>query len=131
MHFLMRQRLRRPIGAALGCMAAGIWFAASCTQVLDLDGYEDAAASLCEMLDRCFGRAGYKDCEDTVKGRLESASDTSTHDWLAYYGDNHCLADCTSAWKCLDVPPVCLGKAKSCNIDEDCCGFSKGRAACG
>src|SRR5262249_47557444 len=94
----------------------------SCRSVLDLDGYEDGTEALCTLLVRCFSGKGLTDCRGHVQGRFFAAQETSQASWLEYLDGNHCLADCESALRCLDEPPVCAGRRVSCATKEECCG---------
>jgi hypothetical protein len=104
--------------------------AASCADVLDLGGYESAPLAMCDLLDRCYGRAGFRLCLPHVEGRLDAAADGDRELWLQGFIEKSCLQDCTSAWLCLDAIPVCEATQQACSDDEQCCGFTAGLSGC-
>ena len=117
---------------AAAALLMGFCFAsaASCADVLDLGGYQSAPIAMCDLLDRCYGRAGFRACLAHMEARLASASDESRERWLKSFSENSCLTDCTSAWLCLDLAPVCEPLQDGCAEDEQCCGFTTGLSGC-
>ncbi|MFO0589510.1 MAG: hypothetical protein U0441_18375 [Polyangiaceae bacterium] len=126
------------LGAAL--LAPVGLVAASCTAALDLGGYEDAYASACALADRCYGPQ-YSACAARFKELGEST------DWLSLAGKTGCLDSCSALYQCLDYQPICSVRPSppvttpegatdsdpprtSCNISEECCGYSVGEAVC-
>jgi hypothetical protein len=122
--------IARRLAAAALLALLGTTSAVSCADVLDLGGYESAPLAMCDLLDRCYGRAGFRLCLPHIEGRLEAAADADRELWLQGFLDKSCLQDCTSAWLCLDAIPVCEATSEACSDDEQCCGFTAGLSAC-
>lgn len=125
------ERLRplRKLGGLFLGLATSLG-AASCLGVLDLDGYASVPESLCSLLDRCYGDAGFPKCRGHVSSQLTAADTDQKQSYLEQFSAAGCLDNCQSAWRCLDVAPVCRASRESCSTDEQCCGFSKGAAVC-
>ncbi|HVK70323.1 MAG TPA: hypothetical protein VM694_37980 [Polyangium sp.] len=119
-------RPRRVLGVLLAALFS--FGAASCLGVLDLDGYASAPVVLCDLLERCYGEAGFAKCQGHVSSQLAVATAEGKESFLE--GLSKCLVDCKSARRCLDMPPICRNPRQSCTTNEQCCGFSGGLAVC-
>lgn len=122
--FLGLRRARFLLGGAL--IAAVSAVAASCAEGIGATGYTDAFVALCEQATRCYGDV-YTDCA----GRLDQmASAEQQGPWLEKLEESGCLDRCDVLYRCLDYSPICEDFLGECTIDDDCCGFSTGTAAC-
>jgi hypothetical protein len=115
-------------GAALLALGA---LAASCVEAVDAGGYSDALAETCALIDRCYGER-LTDCTERVTTTVLGFDDGGRASWLELAADMGCLDSCNTVRSCLDFPQICktslpLGE---CQLDEDCCGFSRGEASC-
>ena len=121
-----RPRHRRHAVAivALGCVVAGSL--ASCRDVL-VGERIDAAASVCELLQDCYG--DQYSC-DAIAADLRDASPEVRAQFLDGFDVDSCLVSCPGARACLDTAPFCVASG-SCAYDNDCCNWSTGEAACG
>ncbi len=95
--------------------------APGCVGVLDLDGYSEAISELCkcDMDVPQFGGA----CVDVLTIRLDSVSEQTRAEWLAYFGE-HCAGRCDRAFDCYQQSATC--SEISCTEDEECCGAAEG-----
>ena len=101
----------------------------SCVSVLGLEGYGSAIAALCDMHNgTCKG--SYPDCTSRAEKRLTNADEAVRAGWLVNFVDNRCLDQCLENWNCLDSTPICGARGSSCNVAEECCGFSSTTADC-
>lgn len=107
---------RRFLRFVLGAFVS--YGAASCVGLLDLNGYQSVSESLCSLLDRCYGDEGFAKCRGHVASQLAAADDAGKEAYLKHFSDAGCLRNCASAWRCLDVPPVCRPARASCSTDE-------------
>ncbi len=137
------------LGAAL--LASIGLIASSCARAFDLEGYNDAFGSACKLADRCYGPL-YAECGERFE-RIATGERSSS--WLMQVDTTGCLDSCNSLYRCLDFDPLCIphitapagtggegaapeggagGAApvipEPCTINEDCCGYSEGSAAC-
>ncbi|MRG92027.1 hypothetical protein [Polyangium spumosum] len=118
---------RRVLGALLAALVS--FGAASCLGVLDLDGYAAAPDAICDLLERCYGDAGFAKCHGHVSSQLAVATEEGKASFLERLSSG-CLEDCKAARRCLDLPPICRVPRESCTTNEQCCGFSGGGAVC-
>lgn len=112
------QTARRALAIALTPSAL---LAPGCVGVLDLDGYSEAVQELCkcDMDVPRFGGA----CVDVLTTRLDSVSEETRAEWLAYFGE-HCGGRCDDAFACYQQSATC--SEISCTEDRECCGFDAG-----
>lgn len=120
----------RRAAAAVALAAALVAWIPSCADVIGLGAERNVADELCELLERCYGDLVPDDCRARVGTRLEGAEQDVTTAWLTGFADAGCLADCTSARRCLDAVPVCGGVGTECGVLEECCGFTLGKGTC-
>lgn len=104
--------------------------AVGCAGLLGVDDYQSSPEVLCELLDRCFEGESTSACRGEVDAALDNASPDVRAYWLSRFLDLSCAKQCSSARRCLDLPPLCLGGAEGCDRREDCCGFLTGKADC-
>ncbi|MBL9027842.1 MAG: hypothetical protein JNL21_36965 [Myxococcales bacterium] len=115
----------------LGHRVAAVWaliaVIGACRDTLVGDS-EDVATELCTIL---------ADCEpvdpacEALEQRFRQARDPEVTDaFLQNHARHDCLASCSSARACRDVPPVCRAFAEFCAEDVDCCGSTQGIGAC-
>jgi hypothetical protein len=106
--------------------------AASCRELVGGENL-NAAQTLCEQLNACFGEndPSIPSCE-ILEGRMKRATETERAEGLANFESAGCLeANCGLARACLDLDGFCVGPAKSCVRDVDCCNWSVGLTECG
>ena len=94
--------------------------------MIDVDGYEDAAATLCQ----CPALSKVNDCATFAGGRLDAALDDAREKWLERFISKKCNEECTRAVECFDAAPVCSGEGSSCLTSVECCGYSRGKGCC-
>lgn len=114
---------RGGLAVALACLAA----MPSCSGLLEMDGYSDATAELCDLFRTCY----QFDCSAQVGKALGDADAGDRSTWLAAISDQGCLEQCSSARRCLNIDPVCLAEGAPCTRTEQCCGFLNGASECG
>lgn len=128
--------------AAAGALFALFTLAASCADVLEIEGDNEVAPeALCEKLDGCFqfdANRGAGDCADQIEKRIASEPDA----FLKKYVDKRCTADCKTALTCANSEPLCQNTGALpggpnptaarpvCTSSDQCCGFSSGFAEC-
>ena len=104
-------RRRSPVATALAVTVLAM-AVPSCAAIIGVEDYSDASVELCDLLGRCY--KGFKECLPTVQKALDKATDAQKASWLAYFSDNRCLADCKSAYRCLDAAPLCKKAGSRC-----------------
>jgi len=120
----------RTLAALVAAVSVPAFGAVSCASVIGVADDSDATAELCQLLDRCYGKGGLEDCDAHVGKRLDAASAAAKKSWLQAFGDTRCLSSCKAARGCLDRMPVCKPSSQDCDVNEECCGFTKGLASC-
>jgi hypothetical protein len=120
----------RHAAAAAGLASALLLWIPSCADVLGLGGERNVANELCDLLERCYGEAAPPDCHQSVGTALARADGDVASRWLTGFADASCLADCTTARRCLDAEPVCEPVGEDCAVLEQCCGFTRGKGSC-
>jgi len=98
------------------CLVSG------CTAVLDLDGYQDAAASLCA----CPGFELVSDCAAHGQSRIAAATDAERAAWLAAYDEHRCGQVCENAPTCWSELPGCKDSGPGC----ECCPWNGSVLSC-
>jgi hypothetical protein len=111
------------VAAALALAAVGV-LSASCASVIDANGYEDVATTLCAC-----AQVRFDSCENHVRTALTAASDPAVETWLANFDRRGCDESCKNAARCIDADPVCADEGRSCIHSEECCGWSSAGGA--
>src|SRR5687768_15607510 len=102
---------------------------AACVQVIGADGYLGAASSLCELLAQCYTESRFPGCEARAEEALSNADPGERVQFLAAFGAEGCLENCSNAEDCLDLPPLCEDTGAACEQLEHCCGFNDSAGA--
>jgi hypothetical protein len=100
--------------------------AISCRGIVAGDAI-DVAAELCNQLESCYGDSA-PSCSD-VRSTLSSASPSVQLAFVGAFDPAACEKSCPATLACLDAAPFC-GGSSTCEDEHDCCGWSKGIAAC-
>lgn len=122
-----RTARRAPLLAAGAFLALAFVGLGACRGVVAGDGV-DAAADLCSVLDRCYGRDADA-CASLLGGRF---GDRTQDDdlFVDRYGALRCNETCSGALGCLSLAPVCSPIGVGCDRKEECCGGAFGEAGC-
>lgn len=126
-HPVSRRRRRITRILAASCLILGL---GSCTAVLDLEKYGNAAQQMCSLIDRCYGKTGNDGCQGILETYLHDVDPPTREEWLASFNNYNCLASCSAGRSCLNIPPLCVAVGASCKRTLDCCGSLEGHADC-
>jgi hypothetical protein len=119
-------RGRLVAGATIGLACTT---AASCTSIFGLDGFRNAAESLCDKLEAC-DPGKHPDCRQHINTSLDAASPGARQKWLEQLRDTGALDTCNEARHALDTAPICHENGFGCGYDSHCCGFTKSESSC-
>ncbi len=107
----------------MGVLGAGLATLANGCRGIVAGENVDLATELCELLVRCGEELS------CPYGIAEPLRDQDASSYLENAEQVGCLEGCANARLCRDFPPVCT--VEDCSVDEDCCDFTSGQAACG
>src|SRR5690349_18095964 len=93
--------------AVLALLGLAVLTAPSCTAVLGIDGYGNAASELCQKLDQCYSKATFPDCFPRLDRNVEQADQKVRETFLVDFARSACLSSCVSARSCVDSDPLC------------------------
>gem|GEM_PF-6509963 len=114
--------MKRPIAhRPVALFTAGL-FVLGCATILELDGYDDALALLCQ----CPGFESVQDCAPSASKRLAFASDTEQKVWLEGFQARQCGIVCDRAAECYGNVPSCQDKRSGC----ECCSWTDDKLTC-
>ncbi|MRG92028.1 hypothetical protein [Polyangium spumosum] len=103
-------------------MLVVLGLACGCATVLDLEGYQDAAASLCA----CPGFEKVEQCAARAHARISAASEAERAVWLARFEAEQCGTLCEHAAACYAAIPGCEGEQPGC----ECCPWDNAVLKC-
>ena len=109
-------------GAAVFVLASAL--AAACTNVLGLNDYESAAATLCGPCD------DIPECEARLNDALAGASPAETDTWLKTYDQLNCANAACGAEEMacfFAAPGLCSALDEPCNTTVECCGSDESK----
>lgn len=113
------------VAAAAALTATGA-FISSCRNVVVGDSVA-VASELCGLIEECYGSEAPSCAE--VEAALRGADAQVVASYLNGFDADVCLGSCADARACLDAEPLC--GSGECEGELDCCGWSRGEAACG
>jgi hypothetical protein len=96
--------------------------AAGCAVILGLDEEPiDVVAAMCDCDQMYF----LDECEDTLRDRLELATEKTRAEWMKSYDEKNC-EHCENVLQCYRIKPTCSPPGSPCAFDVACCGFTEG-----
>lgn len=114
------------VPAAIVLVGSGALASSSCRDVVAGDALP-VGSELCGLIEDCYG-AEAPSCAD-IDAALRGAEPQVVNDFLVGFDPDQCLGSCADSRACLDAAPLC--GAEGCKTELDCCGWSRGEAACG
>src|SRR5262245_59834144 len=109
-----RHKLRFVLGAA--ALAAGATLAASCVEAIDLEGYQDSVALVCDLMDRCYS-VDPEICSTHLGYHLYDGA----HLFLKNLQEHNCLNSCSELHRCVGASPVCFETGITFLASQDGC----------
>ncbi|HVK70322.1 MAG TPA: hypothetical protein VM694_37975 [Polyangium sp.] len=114
--------MKRPLGARIGAILVVFGLAGGCATILDLEGYQDAAGSLCT----CPGFEQVASCATRAQARISAASEGERTAFLDTFEKKQCGTICEHAAECYAAIPGCKGEKPGC----ECCPWNDSVLAC-
>lgn len=114
--------MKPPLVARIGAFIIAFCLVGGCATVLDLEGYQDAASSLCT----CPGFELVTECAARAQARISAASEAERATWLARFEAQNCGGVCENAAVCYAAIPGCKDEKPGC----ECCPWNQSVLMC-